>query len=248
MTGPLDRLAGAGATGVTLPGGRAIGLPALLLDLDGTLIDLAATPDAVVVPHALPPLLRRLRAHHADAVAIVTGRPIDDVDALLGDAPFAVAGEHGAAIRKAPGLAVARRPLPVLPLAALARADRVAAQFPGALVERKAHGVALHFRRAPEAEAALRDVAAAMVASCPGFVLLPGSMIWEVRPAGVDKGSAVRELMASPPFAGRVPIFVGDDVTDRDGIAAAMAMGGAGLLVAETFGTPTAVRAWLETA
>lgn len=241
-------MASGGFAGVILPDGRAIGRPALLLDLDGTLIDLAATPDAVVVPHSLPPLLRRLRARHADAVAIVTGRPIDAVDTLLGDAPFAVAGEHGAAIRKAPGLPVARRPLPVLPLAALARADAAAAAFPGALVERKAHGVALHYRRAPEAEAALRDVAAAMVASCPGFALLAGSMTWEVRPAGVDKGGAVRALMASPPFAGRVPVFVGDDVTDRDGIAAAMALGGVGLLVAEAFGTPAAVRAWLETA
>ncbi len=247
MAAPHDRVAGAGATGLTLPDGRAIGHPALLLDLDGTLIDLAATPDAVVVPHALPPLLRRLRARHADAVAIVTGRPIEAVDALLGDAPFAVAGEHGAAIRRGLGQPIERSALPVLPASALARAESLAAGFSGALVERKAHGVALHYRQAPAAMAALREVAVAMVRSCPGFALLEGSMTWEVRPTGVNKGGAVRALMASQPFAGRVPIFVGDDVTDQDGIAAAQALGGAGLLVADVFGTPAAVRAWLET-
>lgn len=229
-----------------LPGGRRITRPALLLDLDGTLIDLAPTPDAVQVPPALPDLLRRLRARHDDAVAIITGRPIEAVDALLGDAPYAVAGEHGAAIRTAPGHAVARGALPVLPEAALTHADTVAAGFPGALVERKAHGVALHYRLAPEAEPALRRAAEAIIAACPGFALLGGTKVWEVRPAGIDKGSAVRALMQVLPFAGRVPVFVGDDVTDQDAIAAAVALGGAGLLVAEAFGTPADVRAWLE--
>jgi trehalose 6-phosphate phosphatase len=237
---------GVSGGGVILPDGRAIERPAFLLDLDGTLIDLAATPDAVIVPPALPGLLRRLRARHDDAVAIITGRPIEAVDALLGDAPFAVAGEHGAAIRTAPGKAIARGLLPVLPEAAIARAAEVVARFPGALLERKAHGMALHYRQAPEAEATLRDAAAAMVAAWPEFSLLRGSMTWEVRPAGVHKGVAVRALMQSPPFAGRVPVFIGDDVTDEDAIAAAAALGGAGLRVAEAFGTPADVRAWLQ--
>jgi trehalose 6-phosphate phosphatase len=231
---------------VVLPDGRAIERPAFLLDLDGTLIDLAATPDAVIVPPALPGLLRRLRARHDDAVAIVTGRPIAAVDALLGDAPFAVAGEHGAAIRAGPGQAIARRALPVLPESAIARAAAVVARFPGALLERKAHGLALHYRQAPEAEAALREAAAAMVGALPAFALLRGSMVWEVRPAGIHKGVAVRALMQAPPFAGREPVFVGDDVTDEDAIAAAQALGGAGLRVDEAFGTPADVRAWLE--
>ncbi len=234
-----------------LPGGRAVERPAFLLDLDGTLIEIAPTPDAVIVPPMLPGLLRRLRARHRDAVAIITGRPIEAVDALLGDAPFAVAGEHGAAIRPGPGCPVARETLPVLPEDELARAAALAARFPGALVERKAHGVALHYRLAPEAEQALREAAEAMVAACPGFALLSGSKVWEVRPAGIHKGTALRALMAAPPFAGRVPVFVGDDVTDEDAIAAAVALGGAGLRVrddAGEFTTPEDVRAWLESA
>ncbi len=234
--------------GLILPDGRAIGRPALLLDLDGTLIDIASTPDAVVIPPSLPQLLRRLRARHDDAVAIISGRPVEAVDALLDHAAYAVAGEHGAALRTAPGGPVVRDGLPVLPEAALARAAAVVGRFPGALVERKAHGVALHYRQVPEAAAALRAAAEAIVAACPGFSLLAGSMTWEVRPDGVHKGNAVRALMAAPPFAGRVPVFIGDDVTDRDAIAAAVAMGGVGLLVAEAFATPAGVRAWLEDA
>jgi trehalose 6-phosphate phosphatase len=242
-------VSGPGGNGLVLPGGRAIERPAFLLDLDGTLIEIAPTPDAVIVPPLLPGLLRRLRARHGDAVAIITGRPVEAVDALLGDAPFAVAGEHGAAIRVGPDRAVARGALPILPAAELARAAAMAARFPGALVERKAHGVALHYRLAPEAEAALREAAEAMVAACPGFAVLRGSKVWEVRPAGIDKGTAVRALMAAPPFAGRIPVFVGDDVTDEDAIAAALALGGEGLRVgAGEFATPADVRAWLEAA
>ena len=231
-----------------LPDGHAVEHPALLLDLDGTLIDIAPTPDAVVVPPALPDALRRLRARHGDAVAIISGRPVEAVDALLDHAAYAVAGEHGAALRTAPGGPVVRDGLPVLPEAALARAAAAVARFPGALVERKAHGVALHYRQAPEAEAALRGAAEAIVAACPGFSLLAGSMTWEVRPDGVHKGNAVRALMAAPPFTGRMPVFIGDDVTDRDAIAAAVALGGVGLLVAEAFAGPAGVRAWLEDA
>src|SRR5450756_2512612 len=100
---------------------------ALLLDLDGTLIDIAATPDAVVVPPDLRPVLLRLRARLGDALAVVSGRPIAQVDALLGDAPYAVAGEHGGAIRHAPGAPVERAVLADLPAGWLERAERIAA-------------------------------------------------------------------------------------------------------------------------
>lgn len=232
----------------TLPDGRLIARPAFLLDFDGTLIDIAPTPDSVILPPTLPALLHDLRARHGDALAIVTGRPIEAIDRYLGGAPFAVAGEHGTALRLMPGHPVEHPPLPELPVGAFVAAQAAAARFPGTLVERKGHGVTLHYRQAPAAEAALRAEAEAIVAACPGFALLDGKMIWEIRPQGVDKGSAVRTIMATLTFAGRTPIFIGDDATDEDGIAAATALGGTGLRVADVFGNPDRVRAWLETA
>lgn len=219
---------------------------ALLLDLDGTLLDLAATPDAVRVPPDLADTLRRLRARLDDAVAIVSGRPIEQIDALLGDAPYAVAGEHGGAVRPAPGAAVARAALPELPPEWLAQARRAAAAHPGALLEPKRRGFVFHYRQAPEAAAALASAAHAIVGQQGGaYAVLPAHMAWEVRPRGVDKGTAVAALMREPPFAGRVPVYVGDDVTDEDAIRAARGAGGLGLRVAEAFGDPTGVRAWL---
>jgi len=107
---------------------------ALLLDLDGTLLDLAPRPDAVVVPPGLPEVLRILRQLMGDAVAVVTGRSVEMVDALLGDAVFAVAGEHGGAIRHEPGQGVERVPLPSPPDAWLVEAERLALEHPGALL------------------------------------------------------------------------------------------------------------------
>ncbi len=216
---------------------------ALLLDLDGTLLDIAPRPELVVVPPGLNDALRAQRQRLADAVAVVTGRPIEQVDGLLGDAPFAVAGEHGGAIRHAPGEAIARPALASAPAAWLAEAGRLAAAHPGVLLERKTHGFVLHYRATPEAGPALQAALAALVT--PDFALLPARMAWEVRPQGADKGSAVRALMARAPFAGRRPIFVGDDVTDEDGIAAAVALGGMGLRVPQAFGDAEGVRRWI---
>jgi trehalose 6-phosphate phosphatase len=233
--------------------GSAPGLPvilpahaALLLDLDGTLIEFAPTPDAVVVPPTLRPTLLRLRARLADALAIVTGRPIADIDRLLGDAPYAVAGEHGGAIRHAPGAAVERPAVADLPAGWLDAAARAIAGRPGVLLERKARGFALHFRQAPEQGPALRQAMQNILAGHEDrFAVLDGRLTWEMRPLGADKGTAVTALMARPPFAGRVPVYIGDDVTDEDGMRAARALGGAGLRVADAFGDPAGVRAWL---
>lgn len=220
---------------------------ALLLDIDGTLLDLAATPGAVVVPPGLLDTLRRLRRHLGDALAVVTGRPLEQVDLLLADAPFAAAGEHGGVIRHAPRGTVVRPPLRDVPDEWFAEAERLVAAHPGSLFERKRRGFVLHYRLAPEAGGPLGDGALALVATDPEhFQLQPAAMAWEVRPFGVDKGLAVTRLCAEPPFAGRLPLFIGDDVTDEDGIRAADAMGGAGLLVGPAFGTPASVRAWLR--
>jgi trehalose 6-phosphate phosphatase len=222
---------------------------ALLLDLDGTLIDIAPTPDAVVVPPDLPVTLRRLRARLDDALAVVSGRPIGEVEALLGDAPYAVAGEHGAAIRHAPGAPVERATLPELPMGWVEQAERIAAARPGVLLEQKAHGMVLHYRRATNEGPALQQALWRMLdAHHDRFELMAGSMTWELRPLGVSKATAVAGLMERAPFAGRVPVYIGDDVTDEDGIRAARAMGGMGWRVAEIFGDPAGVRAWLEEA
>jgi trehalose 6-phosphate phosphatase len=228
---------------VTLP---PIERAALLLDLDGTLLDIAPTPDAVVVPAELPGVLYELREMFGDAVAVVTGRPVETIDRLLGDAVFAVAGEHGGAVRHAPGAALERAVLPAPPASVIEGAKRLVAGHPGALYEPKARGFALHYRAVPEAGQALREGVAALIASEATFELLQGHMIWEVRPRGVHKGTAVAVLMGRAPFAGRLPVFLGDDVTDEDGIDAAAAMGGAGLWVPDVFGDAAGVRAWLN--
>jgi trehalose 6-phosphate phosphatase len=219
---------------------------ALLLDLDGTLLDIAMTPDAVTTPVGLPECLHALRRLLGDALAIVTGRPVETVDALLGDAAFAVAGEHGGALRREPGQPLERAPLPSPPKAWLVEAERLAGAFPGALFERKARGFALHFRAVPAAGQPLHEALVDLLGDTEDFELLPAHMLWEVRPRGADKGKALTILMERPPFRGRLPVFVGDDVTDEAAIAAAVAMGGTGLRVADTFGDAAGVRAWLQ--
>lgn len=222
---------------------------ALLLDLDGTLLDIAPTPDAVVVPVGLPEVLTKLRGRLADAVAIVTGRPVEQIDALLPGIPYAVAGEHGGAIRYSPGGALDRPTLPFTPERWLAAAADLAAAHPGVLLEPKAHGFVIHFRLAPDRGPVLRDRLAALLAASPeladGYVMMGAHMAWEVKPRGVDKGRAVDALMGRAPFASRRPIYIGDDVTDEDGMVAARRHGGIGLRVQEVFGQPSDVRDWL---
>lgn len=233
-----------------LPLERSVALPpleraALVLDLDGTLLDIAPAPDLVVVAAGLPAALRRIRAMLGDALAILTGRPIAQVDALLPDIPFAVAGEHGAAVRHGPGAPVERPSLPVVPRAWLEVAENLQAAHAGVLLERKPNGFALHFRAAPALADQLRCALQTLVRQSDQFVLLPARKAWEVRPRSTDKGKALARVMEQPPFAGRRPVFVGDDVTDEDAIEYAQSVGGVGLRVAEAFGEAAQVRAWL---
>lgn len=219
---------------------------ALLLDLDGTLIDLAATPDAVVVPPDLPGDLIALRDRLGGALAIVTGRPIEAVDRLLPDVATAIAGEHGGVIRHSQDGPPERAPSQPVPQAWLDHADRLTAAFPGSLVERKARGYVLHYRQAPEAGPVFEEALKATLAGWPHHRLIRAHMAWEIKPVGIDKGTAVAALMQRPPFAGRMPVFIGDDVTDEDGIREAIARGGLGLRVAESFGTASGVRGWVK--
>jgi trehalose 6-phosphate phosphatase len=219
---------------------------ALLLDLDGTLLDLAPAPDAVVVPPGLPDVLRAIWALLDGALAIVTGRPIETVDKLLGDVPYAVAGEHGGAVRYGPGEPIERPDVPPPPRAWIDRAAALEAAHPGSILELKARGFGVHFRLAPDSGPAIRDALSALVAGSAEFELSHSAMLYEVRPRGIDKGTAVGLLMRRTQFLGRVPVFIGDDVTDEDGMRAARAMGGIGMRVQDVFGDGAAVRSWLR--
>lgn len=219
---------------------------ALMLDMDGTLIDLALTPDAVLVPEGLPEVIASLRKVLDGALAIVTGRPIETVDRLFGDAPAAVAGEHGGAIRFTSTGEIERPDLPAPPAAWLAMAESLVQSFPGALLERKARGFALHYRLAPAAGPVFHAALTTLINAAPAFQLLPAHMLWEIRPKGADKGRAVGTLMQRTPFAGRLPVFIGDDVTDEDGMREARRFGGAGYRVDAVFGNPEGVRTWLR--
>ena len=222
---------------------------ALLLDLDGTLLDIAPTPDTVHVPPGLPVALRALRDALGGALAIVTGRPIDQVESLLPGVAHAVAGEHGGAIRFRPGGDVTRAILPDPPVEWVIEASRIVERHPGTMLEQKQRGFVFHYRAVPGAGPDLREAAAALIApEADRFQILSALMAWEVRPRGVDKGSAVQALMTEAPFAGRRPVFVGDDVTDEDGMEAARALGGVGLRVDQWFGTAGGVRDWLAKA
>lgn len=225
-----------------------IARPALFLDFDGTLVEIAPTPDAVRVPPGLPPLLQALAARLGGALAVVSGRPLRDLDRFL-PVPIAKAGDHGAALRADPAAPAECPDLPSPPPAWRARAAALLTAFPGTLIEDKAHGFVLHYRLAPEAGPAARDLLSALVAEAPdAFTLLEARMAWEVKPRGPSKAGAVRAMMARPPFAGRVPVFIGDDVTDEEGMDAARALGGHGLRLQDAFGTPGALRAWLAEA
>ncbi len=221
------------------------GRDAFLLDLDGTLIDIAPTPDAVTVAPGLLDDLRVLRNRCGGALAIITGRSLREVDALMGDAPFAVAAEHGTMLRHAPGETPVMHAVGDVPAHWLAKAQQLAAANPGVVLERKRYGFVLHYRGAPAARPAIENALRALLDGVAGFTLLAAKMAWEIRPAGADKGFAVRAIMARAPFAGRLPVFVGDDVTDEDGIEAAVSLGGAGFRVDEVFGDPDGVRAWI---
>lgn len=232
---------------VPLPALPPLGRLALLLDIDGTLLDLAPTPSEVVVPPCLTDLLRRLAGKLGGALALISGRRIEEVDALFPGLGIAVAGEHGAALRRAPDRVVERPNLPAVPASWREAARRLAVANPGVLLEEKPLGFVLHFRRAegagPGLGAALDELVGRTGA---GFVVAPAIMAWEVRPAAADKGAAVRALFERLPYAGRVPLFIGDDTTDDDANRAARELGGFGFEVASTFGSPAGVRHWLR--
>jgi trehalose 6-phosphate phosphatase len=220
---------------------------ALFLDLDGTLVDIAPRPDMVSVPTGLGALLLDLAKALGGAVALVSGRTLGDLGRLLAAWRGPAAAEHGAVLRLPLGAVESAPGLPAVPASWRAAVDALARANPGLVVEQKSAGIAVHFRLAPEAAGAVRAAAARLAGASGGaFAAVPGHYLVEIRPCAVDKGWAVRRLMQEPPFAGRIPVFVGDDVTDEDGFRAALSLGGHGLHVHRYFpGGAAGVRKWL---
>jgi trehalose 6-phosphate phosphatase len=191
---------------------------ALFLDIDGTLLDYAETPDAVVVDAALRVLIGRLTRRLHGALALISGRPVADVERLFAPLVVPVAGLHGVE-RRVPEGAIHRHALDHVAVGAVrSRLAQVAAGHFGLLFEDKGLNLALHYRRAPEAaslaEEAIRGAARELG---PRFEIQKGKMVWEVKPSGYDKGTVMEEYLEEPPFRGRVPVFVGDDLTDEVG-------------------------------
>jgi len=208
---------------------------ALLLDFDGTLVEIAATPDAVRVSDDLRASLARLLKKTGGALALVSGRPVVDLDRLLAPLVLPIVGGHGAEMRLH-GDEIMHVVAP-LPDALRRRLAEACAFDPGIVMEDKGYSVALHYRLAPTQEERLRRHVVAARAAFPDekIEVLPGKAMFEVKRSGVSKGEALRALMRQPPFAGRQPVFIGDDVTDESAFASLPELGGIGFSVAREF-------------
>lgn len=224
----------------------------LFLDVDGTLLDFAPTPGAVQVDPPLLQLLEDISVQFGGAVALVSGRSLDDLDRLFAPLKLPTAGIHGFERRAADG--TMHRPTlspdPLQPvrdrLKAFARAQ------PGVLLEDKGMALALHFRGARGARAEAHLVVADIAAGLdPAFTVLQGSHVLEIKPANLNKASAIDAFMKEPPFAGRVPVYIGDDITDFDGFSAVRRNDGIDIAVGDrvsarwALADPQAVRNWL---
>lgn len=227
---------------------------ALFLDVDGCLLDFVDDPAAVVVSPELHDVLHALHRRLDGALALVSGRGVDDLDRLFSMPPWPLAGLHGYDLRHDDGR---RREITVNPVdqARMRTAvQALAARLDGVQLEDKQHAMALHCRRDPERLPALREAAEAVAADLPGYELQPGNLVVEFKPAGMDKGRVVDELMQRPPFAGRTPVYLGDDLTDEHAFAAVNRAGGISVRVGArepsdarfTLPSPAAVQAWLE--
>jgi trehalose 6-phosphate phosphatase len=227
---------------------------ALFLDLDGTLAAICPTPEEVAIERDMLEALNAANETLSGRVAVVSGRSVASLDALLQGHRFCLAGVHGLERRAANGINVRAATSTGLP-SARTRLLEVAEREPMLRVEDKGLGIALHYRAAPHLEEFARREAAG-IAQAHGLAMQTGKMVVEVRERGSDKGGALRAFMEEPPFLGSQPVFVGDDDTDEAGFAAAESLRGYGILVGPTrptaarFALPDvdAVRDWLRTA
>jgi trehalose 6-phosphate phosphatase len=203
-----------------LPDSLSLAETAFFFDFDGTLVELASTPDGIFVPRSVPDILAALRRATNGAVAVVSGRGIDSIDSFLATPDLPVAGMHGAERRDSNG-DVQRIGFNDERLLRMEHAlEKVVSANPGMLLEIKGAALALHYRNAAHREPTARAATERLVNEyADAYVLQPGKMVYEIKPKDVDKGRAVRAYMAEPPFTGRKPVFIGDDLTDEKGFA-----------------------------
>jgi len=205
-------------------------LLAVFTDFDGTLVEIAETPDAVEVSPDLPEQLDRAARDFDHAFAVITGREIADIDRFLSPLHLPVAGAHGAQRRRADGTVLTLDPDIAAAAEAIAHAvSPLVVAHPNLILEAKDGAVALHFRQAPHLESECRLIMHEAIADQPAFSLVEGKMVIEARPTSFDKGSALRAFMQEEPFIWRLPIFIGDDTTDEDAFRVAQELGGIGI-------------------
>lgn len=229
---------------------------ALFLDVDGCLLEFRDDPASVRAGAALVARLQQAQRRLGGALALVSGRSISSLDGLFAPATLAASGLHGLERRDgAGGLASAAPAVDALVWnAVVADARAWMAEHPRAWVEDKGQTLAMHWRAQPEAEARVREFAPLALARLPEYRLQPGDGVLELRPAGADKGAAIAAFLEEPPFAGRVPVFAGDDLTDEHGFELVNARGGISIVVGDRQPTlaryrlpdPVGVRRWLE--
>ena len=227
---------------------------ALFVDADGTLLDITIRPDETIAPPGLVDTLDIASRVLGGALAIVSGRRIEDIDRIFLPLRLPASGVHGAQMRSARDAPIVDRGSPDIPQQLANEARAVATRFPGALVEDKREAVAIHWRACPEFENDIHaELTQLLQAAAPtDLIILRGHCVFEIKSAATSKGAAVRTFMLLEPFAGRRPVFIGDDVTDMAGFAAAKELGGHGFAVRARlpgsdgmFPTPHDVRTWL---
>jgi trehalose 6-phosphate phosphatase len=227
---------------------------AILLDIDGTLLDLAPTPREVWVPPGLARTLNGLIEKTAGALALVSGRSLNDIDLIFAPEQFPAVGGHGAEMRISVDSESVATHAPPMDKELKRRLAAIARLSPGILLEDKGYSLALHYRLAPHAEKAIYEAIALIRADLPDapIELMPGKCVYEIKHSGFNKATGVLELMAHEPFRGRRPIFIGDDVTDESVFALMPDLGGLAFSVgrratgvADHFDEPRDVRQWL---
>jgi len=202
------------------------------LDVDGTLTEIAGSPDAIEISDRVLDVLGNLSITTGGALALISGRPLNELDRLFSPLMLPAVGQHGMEIRGPDGAVFHPSPMPPGYQIILAQLRGYAEGIPGVVLEEKGFSLALHYRQAP-GEAGNAKVAAttALTGFHDSFQLLHGKMVLEIRPKAIDKGTAVHSLMEIGPYAGRRPVFAGDDTTDEDGFGAVNELNGLSIRV-----------------